>query len=81
MRKSLSRILKAGAVLGLGVRAQGTGVEVRDAFAAIEGQLEMLRSHLVSLVDLGGRPATAELGLAIEQLDSIILRLRRYREG
>src|SRR6187200_1851075 len=32
--------------------------QVRDAFAAIEGQLEMLRSDLVSLIDLGGAPVS-----------------------
>ena len=54
---------------------------MRDAFAAIEGQLEMLRSDLVSLLDLGGAPVSNGLRSAIGQLDQIILRLRRYREG
>lgn len=54
---------------------------MRDAFAAIEGQLEMLRSELVSLIDLGEAPVSVGLRSAIEQLDHIILRLRRYREG
>jgi len=53
---------------------------VRDVFAAIEGQLEMLRSDLVSLINLGGGPVSDGLRSAIGQLDQIILRLKRYRE-
>lgn len=54
---------------------------MRDAFAAIEGQLEILRSDLVAILDLRDAKATEGLRSAIGQLDDIILRLRRYREG
>ena len=53
---------------------------MRDVFAAIEGQLEMLRSDLVSLINLGGGPVSDGLRSAIGQLDQIILRLKRYCE-
>lgn len=53
---------------------------MRDVFAAIEGQLEMLRSGLVSLLEAEEKAPFEGLQGAIQQLDSILLRLRRYRE-
>jgi hypothetical protein len=54
---------------------------VRDVFAAIEGQLELLRSDLASLQELREASVLEGLRMAIEQLDQILLRLKRYREG
>ena len=65
----------------LGVREQLPGVPMRDVFAAIEGQLEMLRCGLQSLLELGEPIPADGLRDAIDQLDGILLRLRRYREG
>jgi hypothetical protein len=55
---------------------------LRDVFAAIEAQLEMLRSNLVALEQVAEAGARSEgFGLVIGQLDQVISRLRRYREG